>query len=150
MSDDLRAILSLFHFRATFGPTLNLDNVVCHDASWHRPACAPNTHAAESYSFPREAPGTKHTSQMAHLRMYILILTIQPLLNYASGTGKRVITFSSYENEFRAQQVSNHQAKLHNFIVVFQYLGLIASASCDHGSVFINTASLIRFILTNP
>lgn len=81
---------------------------------------------------------------------YVLILTIQPFLNYASGTGKRVITFSYIENKTRAQQVSNHQAKLHNFIVVFQYLGLIASASCDHGSVFINTASLIRFILTNP
>lgn len=149
MSDDLCAILSLFHFRATFGPTLNLDNVVCHDASWHRPACAPNTHAAKSYSFRRGGFWDKtHLPDSAFT--YILILTIQPLLNYASGTGKRVITFSSYENKLRAQQVSNHQAKLHNFIVVFQYLGLIASASCDHGSVFINTASLIRFILTNP
>lgn len=74
VSDDLRAILSLFHFRATFGPTLNLDNVVCHDASWHRPACALNTHAAESYSFRREPFGKKHTSQMAHLRIICIFL----------------------------------------------------------------------------
>lgn len=53
-------------------------------------------------------------------------------------------------NENKLQQASGYQAKHHNFIAVFQYLGLTASASCDHGSVFINTSSLICFILTNP
>lgn len=44
---------------------------------------------------------------------------------------------------------SGYQAKDHNFIAVSQYLGLTASASCDHGSMFINTSSLICFIISN-
>lgn len=87
---------------------------------------------------------------LQYIRIYLYTLCTWCLyINYGKADNPLFLYENNKPHSKHASLKVLYQAKLHNFITVFQYLGLTASASWDDGSRFINTASLICFIFTN-